>query len=204
MSTNASSQASSSVVPGQPLHQVSPSDQALGAPTFTHLRPVLRTIRRIPKPVRASCAAALADTLDDLVEEPRCTKAGQALLHFGFSFLRVSERDGKRRNISSILLKRPKARSTSPDDHPDRPAINRKGDAGSARAVPISTKLEEGNITAAVRMLSSDDRPINNNNNNIIIIIIIMIIYYYYYYYYYYNFFILFLFSPTSTEPVDL
>ena len=137
------------------------------APLFAHPPPGLRTIHHIPKPARAACAAALADTLDGVVNEPQSTKAWTALLHFGSLFLHVTERGGKRWNISSILLKRLNTGPTSADDHSDLPTIHCKSDADSARAAAISTKLEEGNITAAVMILWSDDSPADFSSSNL-------------------------------------
>ena len=57
--------------------------------------------------------------------------------------------------------------NTSADDHLDLPTIHRNGDADSARAAAISTKLEEGNITAAVMILCPDDRPADFASSNL-------------------------------------
>ena len=106
----------------------------------------------------------MADTLDGVVKQPQSTKAWTALRH---SFLRVPERGGQLRNISFILLKRLNTGPTSADDHSDLSTIHREGDADSARAAAISTKLEEGNITAAVRILCSDDSPADFSSSNL-------------------------------------
>ena len=120
----------------------------------------------MPKPARAACAAALADTLDGVVKEPQSTRAWQALLHCGSSFLHVPEHGGKWRNVSSILLNWLKTVLTSQDDYSDLPMINRKGEADLARVAAISIKLEEGNISASVRILYSDDIPANFSSSN--------------------------------------
>ena len=52
-------------------------------------------------------------------------------------------------------------RSSRPTDDPSQ------SDADSARVAAISTKLEEGNITAAVRILSSDDSSADFSSSNL-------------------------------------
>ena len=125
-------------------------------------KPPLHSQKAQPKSINNNESSSQAS-----LAEPQSTKAWTALLHFGSSFLRVPERGGKRRNISSILLKRLKTEPTSADDHPDLPTIHRKSGADSARAAAISTKVEEGNITAAVRILCSDDSPADFSSSNL-------------------------------------
>jgi hypothetical protein len=76
-------------------------------------------------------------------------------------------RGGKKRNLSSIL----KARSVT--DHLPDPILrttkqrSAKSDLASL-AANVTSKIEDGNIKAALRLLSSDDRPASDNDATIV------------------------------------
>ena len=116
---------------------------------------------------QAACAAALADTLDSVVKEPQSTKAWTTLLHFGSSFLCGSERGGKQRNISFILLKRLNTGPTSVNDHSDRPTINRKGRCRLGEGGINIQQTQEREYHSAVRILCSDDSPADFSSSNL-------------------------------------
>ena len=119
----------------------------------------MRTIKYILKPARSAFALALADVLDKVVKGPSDGEAWQDLLSFGSNFLRVSESGSKRRNLTSVQLKRLKAGSNPSDDAPGHTPSLRPRNSEAIRAVAITAKLEEDNISAAVRMLCSEDTP---------------------------------------------
>jgi hypothetical protein len=87
-------------------------------------------------------------------------------IEFWNIMLLAPPRGGKKRNLSSIL----KARSVT--DHLPDPILrttkqrSAKSDLASL-AANVTSKIEDGNIKAALRLLSSDDRPASDNDATI-------------------------------------
>ena len=64
---------------------------------------------------------------------------------FGLNFLRLPDRGGKSRNLSSVLIKRFKNSGSQEEDMPVFRSSNRKGGPEAARVAAITSKLKNGN-----------------------------------------------------------
>ena len=111
----------------------------------------LRTIKHIHKLACSAFGTALADVLDKVVKGPSDGEAWQDFLSFGSNFLRVPESGGKQRNLTSVLLKRLKAGRNPSDDAPGHTPSIRPHNPEATRAAAIAAKVDEGNLSAAVR-----------------------------------------------------
>jgi hypothetical protein len=74
-------------------------------------------------------------------------------------------RTGRRHNLASTLKKRNAASSQPATDDTQERTHRRPGKANSdhSLATAVMTKIEDGNIKAAVRIITSDDRPAENS-----------------------------------------
>lgn len=118
-----------------------------------------RSIKHIPKAARFTCARTLTSVLSTVVAHPESAANWQAILDFGFDILRCPVRGGKRHNLSSTILKRCGGNASEGDFRPPTFQFMRRADDESLRAAAVTAKLEDGNISAAVRILCSDDSP---------------------------------------------
>jgi hypothetical protein len=118
-----------------------------------------RSIKHIPKAARFTCARTLTSLLSAVVAQPKSAANWQAILDFGFVILQCPVRGGKRHNLSSKILKRCGGTASKGDFRLPPPHGLRRVDAETLRAAAVTAKLEDGNITAAVRNLCSDDSP---------------------------------------------
>ena len=135
-------------------HQTPRSQSGLAHPASN-----TQTIKHIPKPARAALASALADFFDKTVAGPSDGDAWHDLLFFGARYRQQPRRGGKRRNTSSLLLKRLNVGGASLDEESNQAKVASRRSPEALRIVAISFKLEVGNISAAVRVLCSDDKP---------------------------------------------
>ena len=119
------------------------------------------TLKHIPKSARTSCAMALADILRRINSNPNDSKAWALLLDFGTKALLVSPRGGKRHNTASTvknrltLLEDPSQDVTVKNNVTDRPKLST---GPRLLASLVRGKMEDGNVTAAVRILCSNDK----------------------------------------------
>ena len=81
-----------------------------------------------------------------------------ALINFGASILQFPLRGWKRHNLTSTIIKRTNLTQKSSVDVNITPhLVHRREDAKTARTKAVSSKLEDGNISAVVRILCCDD-----------------------------------------------
>ena len=124
-------------------------------------------IKHTPKSARQNCDSELKSMLDNINNSPNDMTAWSKLLNYGNSMLLAPARGGKKRNLTSIL----KARSVN--DHLSYPVLRvtkqrtTKTELSSS-AANVTSKIEDGNIKAALRILSSDDRPATDNDATIV------------------------------------
>ena len=140
------------------IHLVTPITHIVNS-SISHPPYWLRSIKHIPKAARFTCARTLTSLLSAVVAHPESAANWQAILDFGFDILRCPVRGGKRHNLSSTILKRCGGTASEGDFRLPPPHDLRRADAESLRAAAVTAKLEDGNITAAVRILCSDDSP---------------------------------------------
>ena len=84
-----------------------------------------------------------------------------ALLSFGTNYLLPPKRGGKRHNMTTVIKKRLEKGSEHDDVNSTSPILTkrRKLDDDGLLAAAVKSKIEDGNIKAAVRIFVSDDKP---------------------------------------------
>jgi len=128
-----------------------PQADSIWSPTDSPL------IKHIPKSSRSGCAAHLASLLRAATAQDE--KAWLDLFSWGRTILLPPKRAGKRHNLASVI--RSRISGFAPEHHPVQTAgCSRRPVSSSALLSQIITsKLEDGNIKAAVRILNSDENP---------------------------------------------
>jgi len=111
------------------------------------------TIKHIPKTARAACAVYLIDLLNRIIRDPDDVVSWKSLLTMGEDILLVPNRTGKRHNLATIIRKRL-----------DGDLGHDRGKHGNAKFLKrhtldeslgslVTSKIEDGNLRAAVRIL---------------------------------------------------
>ena len=118
-------------------------------------------IKNTPNSARQHCAPQLSSVLDNIVFNPNELLAWSRILNLGNTMLLVLPCCDKKHNLTSILKKRSAL---------DKLAIT----AVKARNMKtkneltllaglVTSKIKEDNVKAALRLLSSEDKPAMNN-----------------------------------------
>ena len=87
--------------------------------------------------------------------------AWTALLSFGTNYLLPPKRGGKRHNMTTVIKKRLEKDTEHDDVNSTAPILTRRRklyDDGLLAAA-VTSKIKDGNIKAAIRILVSDDKP---------------------------------------------
>jgi hypothetical protein len=130
---------------------------------FDHPHIQGNVIKHIPRPARPYCAAQLTAVINKVIADNKNASAWSRLFQYGQTMLLAPPRAGRRHNLVNILKKR------SADNLLESPPVShaqsyfRSKDESSALAAAVRSKLEDGNIKAAVRILCSDDKPAPND-----------------------------------------
>ena len=135
---------------------------AITPPVFSHPHVTGGIIKHIPKSARPACAALLASILRKVTADTNDLDAWSSLLQFGVRILLMPARTGKRHNLASIIKKRTNADDADPSEILSAiPASRRrkKKNAGELLAAAVMSKIEDGNMKAAIRILTSTDKP---------------------------------------------
>src|SRR6218665_847706 len=143
------------------------SDEASFSPRLSHPVSPGLLIKRIPKSAKPSCAALLADIIEDVVREPDCVEKWSNLLSFGGIVLVKPRRGGRKHNITKTILARitnwrlkgpshsMKAELESTSNR--KPRVN-KYDPDKFLASIVASKLEGGDFKSAIRLICSEDK----------------------------------------------
>ena len=114
-------------------------------------------LKHICKGARPACAQALTATLQDLCRTPQSPSAWQSLLDFAPTIFAQPTRAGKRRSMTKILKNRTDKWRQDPTQEQDEqpPSRGRMGRLCQSEALlaAVNSKLEDGNIRTAVRIL---------------------------------------------------
>lgn len=121
--------------------------------------PECSTMKHIPKSARPTCAAHLASLLRNVIDHPDDKEPWLAVFNWATSILHPPKRGGRRHNVTNAIKKRLDQFTGNPlsDNLPEMGPRRRSGDVTTALARAVSAKLEEGNMRAAIQLLSSDD-----------------------------------------------
>ena len=129
-----------------------------------------RLLKRIPKAARPQTGRLLTTIINKILNDSRNPTTWQMLLTFGAAILEQPKRGGRRHNLSSAIkkrvddfqttwqLKRDEIFSENPSSINNKERSKAADDQAVAAAV--ASKLEDGNIRAAIRILCSNDRPV--------------------------------------------
>ena len=129
----------------------------IAAPTTpSWLNDVGSIIKHIPRSARGHCASELTSSLSKIVAAPASVDAWHVLLNFSSTMLTAPRRAGRKHHITSLLQKRSATDVVQPRDYPSKTS-HRQMDKNMPLATAVTTKIEDGNIKAAIRILSSDD-----------------------------------------------
>jgi Reverse transcriptase (RNA-dependent DNA polymerase) len=103
----------------------------------------------------------LSKLLDKITANPNEISSWSALLNFGKHILLQPPRTGKRHNLASVIRKRTSVDEHEASDDPpgDFTGFHKKRDPAAQLAAAIMAKVEDGNIKAAIRILSSEEKP---------------------------------------------
>ena len=134
---------------------------------FDHHRFRSSIIKHIPKSARPSCNAYLTDLLSKLCASYDNISHWQALLDFAPTFLFKPRRTGKRHNLTSIIKKRfadintTSATAAANDSIRQNPTMQKTASLASR----IAAKMEDGDVSGAIRLLHSEDKPIYDSDD---------------------------------------
>ena len=141
---------------------------ALHPVLFEHPQFSLPIIKHIPKSVRPSCNVYLSSLLSTLCAILDNISLWRTFLNFAPSFLFKPRRAGKRQNLSSIIKKR------LGDAQVPQPSANAKvnyyvyqNNVAKARSLasPIVSKMEDGDVSDAIRLLHSENKPVYDSDD---------------------------------------
>ena len=123
-------------------------------------------IKHIPRSARPHIASELTTVLNKITSNPDDPTCWSSLLEFGPTMLRAPPRSGRRHSLATMLLKR--AMSSPPSDTNNYVHVNIQQRATKTTddqciATAVMSKIEDGNIRAAIRIITSDDRPADDS-----------------------------------------
>ena len=129
-------------------------------------------VKRVPKAARLACCEHLNKLIDAIIATPNNVQHWNHLFNFAPIILTKPVRGGKSHNLSSIITHRVNAwsgdgeisQSRSAGQFSSKPRKRRSSDAVLASAV--TSKLDDGNLKAAIRLISSDERPIEVSDSS--------------------------------------
>lgn len=127
-------------------------------------------IKHIPKSARHHCASQLKSVIDNIVSKPEDLHAWSNLFNFGNTMLLAPPRGGKKHNLTSIIKNRlaTDALNIPSDNQHQAKNVRRKAkNERSLLSALVSSKIDDGNIKAALRILSSSDTPASDNDLNV-------------------------------------
>ena len=129
-------------------------------------------IKHIPKSVRPLCAQQLTRLLNNIVHSPQDADQWFILLKWTGAVLGSVRRCGKKHNVASVIRKRISSfdSNTTNLSAEAQPVLRSSGLRAPSFNIAdaVSSKLEDGNIRAAVRLLCSDDTPAAANPENLL------------------------------------
>ena len=128
---------------------------------FDHPANAKPLIKIIPKNSRVSCGEILSKILSDIVTEPSRVHRWNDLLHVGAELLGKPLRGGKRHNLGNIINKRAanyddKTKSRNNNNY-STCTNSDKHHKDNLLAAAVTSKIEDGNLRAAIRLICSED-----------------------------------------------
>ena len=116
------------------------------------------TIKHIPKTARVACVGRLTQLLDEVLDSPGDEGRWLNLLNFGGDILSKPSRGGKRHSLSAQIKKRCSNQTVETEGrNGHRMEGQRKSCPDANLAAAVTSKIESGNLKAAIRLLCSDE-----------------------------------------------
>ena len=109
-------------------------------------------LKHIPKAARPACSTHLTTLLTRVTDNPSEVTLWSDLLSFGSRVLYKPTWGGRRHNLANAIKARCESNS-APAAHADRPP-RKHMDLDASLAAAVASKIEEGNLKAAIRLLS--------------------------------------------------
>ena len=134
--------------------------------TFQHPIVSIPLIKHIPRSARSSCGKLLTEILQKINSNINNVKSWSVLLNFGILILAKPLRTDSKQNLASILKRRVRDFSYDMPIVADTSNKKHKSQVNSDEnlAKLITSKIDDGNIRAALRILLSDDKPAEDND----------------------------------------
>lgn len=142
------------------------TNSVAGAPpshSISHPMPGVPLIKHIPRSARPHIARELTSVLNCITSNPDDPTNWSSLLSFGPNMLHAPPRTGRRHNLASTLMKRTACSTHSLSDH--QPAYRQRQQKSSDQllASAVTAKIEDGNIKAAIRIVTSGEQPASDD-----------------------------------------
>ena len=137
-------------------------------PSVSHPTYTGPIIKHIPRSARQHIAAELSTVLSHICSKPDDVSNWSTLLEFGSVMLRAPPRAGRRHNLASVLNKRSVFSTQTAPFPPQQTADHqprKKMSGDQSLATTVMSKIEDGNIKAAIRIIYSGDSPAVYNDN---------------------------------------
>ena len=131
-------------------------EEFTSAPLLVHPTLQSAVLKHVPKAARSSCNAKLSSIISDICNQPEDLSKWNKLLNFGCDILRKPARGGRRHNIGEFILNR--CENSSPVPASSHGGPKPKKDPNASLAAAVASKIEDGNLWAAIRMLSSNEQ----------------------------------------------
>lgn len=127
-----------------------------------------RIIKHIPRSARAHCTSELTKAIKGVLTRHDNHDAWSTLLLFGRSILSAPRRTGRRHNVANTLNGRTLDQPSDQQPNDCFAGSNRHNqDELSCRVAAVRSKIEDGNVRAAVRIICSDDKPASVDSDTV-------------------------------------
>ena len=138
-----------------PLPVVDPAKEDLSA-LLRRLRQSNKLLRRIPKAARYSVAESLIEVLENCIRR-NDVSSWTRLLTFSYGAFSLPDPSEKKKESLASMVKRNLTRTTEPSTLAGKLKQSPTKQAKSKLRNAVERKMQDGDITGAVRILSSDD-----------------------------------------------
>lgn len=134
-----------------------PQSQTPPLPSISHPSFNGPIIKHVPKSSRPACCSALSDIFSDILRNKEDPSAWFKLFNFCPSILSVPPKSGSSTSVASLIKARLSGVATTSSSGVSSSVGHRKSNQ-TAFAAAVSSKVEDGNIKAALRLLCSEDK----------------------------------------------
>lgn len=148
------------------VENLSSTNESSNINCFHHPITAKPLIKRIPKTARNACASLFRQLLDAATSNPDDILNWSSLLQYGPAILSKPAHGGTKKNLTNIILRRIAdwhIGNKCIDNSTTKQKKSATKNPNKYMAASVSSKLEDGNIKAAIRIICSEDTPAPNN-----------------------------------------